>query len=329
MASEIVKYLLILFIFCSSLLLSFFINKFIIKIEKKKNVHQQIHRLIVSTHKKKNNTPTLGGIAIFLSIVLITAIFNFDFFQSKKGIFITILFATYFFVGLVDDLKKLKDKNEKGLSPLVRIGFEIAFALCGLLVLGYEQKTSWIINFPFDIGYINLSFLVPIFLIFIIVGSANASNLVDGLDGLSAGITTIALSPFIFFSYFKGDFMLMAFLITVIGSLLGFLLLNIYPANIFMGDCGSLMLGAILGSMAICLYRIPELAIIAGIYVIECMSVIIQVSYYKAFKKRVFLMAPLHHHFELKGWGETKVVMFYYLIGVLFAVFGTIIGLRI
>ena len=96
-----------------------------------------------------------------------------------------------------------------------------------------------------------------------------------------------------------------------------------------MGDCGSLMLGAILGSIAICLYRIPELALIGGIYVIECASVIVQVSYYKAFKKRVFLMAPLHHHFELKGWGETKVVMFYYLIGVIFAVFGTIIGLRI
>ena len=329
MASEVVKYLLLLFAFSFSLLLSYFINKIIIKIEKKRDIHQQIHRLIVSTHKKKKDTPTLGGIAIFLSIILITSIFNFNFFQSKKGIFITILFTSYFFVGLVDDLKKLKDKNESGLPPLVRIGFEIAFALCGLLVLGYDQKTSWIINFPFDIGYINLNFLTPLFLIFIIVGSANASNLVDGLDGLSAGITTIALSPFIFFSFFKGDFILMTFLITVIGSLLGFVLLNLYPASIFMGDCGSLMLGAILGSIAICLYRIPELALIGGIYVIECASVIVQVSYYKAFKKRVFLMAPLHHHFELKGWGETKVVMFYYLIGVIFAVFGTIIGLRI
>lgn len=192
--------------------------------------------MIVSTHKKKKDTPTLGGIAIFLSIILITSIFNFNFFQSKKGIFITILFTSYFFVGLVDDLKKLKDKNESGLPPLVRIGFEIAFALCGLLVLSYDQKTSWIINFPFDIGYINLNFLTPLFLIFIIVGSANASNLVDGLDGLSAGITTIALSPFIFFSFFKGDFILMTFLITVIGSLLGFVLLNLYPASIFLWE---------------------------------------------------------------------------------------------
>ena len=155
---------------------------------------------------------------------------------------------------------------------------------------------------------------LPFFLV-VIIGSANAINLSDGLDGLASGLAMIALTPFILISLINGNYELTLFLVTVVGALLGFLIFNFHPARIFIGDCGSLSLGALLGISSIVLDSEIILVIAGILFVMEAFSVILQVAYYKITHKRIFLMAPLHHHFEKKGWQEWKVVMMFYLIG--------------
>lgn len=329
MAHELKQFLLLTVVFLLALALSYILTRLLIVRERKDHVEQQIHRLIVETHRQKKGTPTLGGIAMVASLVLLTLLFNFRFLLTSVGAGMLFLVLSFFAVGLFDDLKKVKEKKEDGLKPLVRIGLELGASFIGLLIMGYSQKTRWGINLPFAEGFLKIGYLLPFFLAFIMVGSANANNLTDGLDGLSAGVTMIALTPFIFFAIFKGEMGTALFLLTAVGATLGFLLLNLHPAKIFMGDSGSLALGALLGSAAIACNRLPELALIGGVFVIECLSVIIQVGWYKCFRKRVFLMAPLHHHFELKGWPESRVVMTYYVSALIFAIFGTMLGVRL
>ena len=152
-------------------------------------------------------------------------------------------------------------------------------------------------------------------MLIVIIGSSNAINLSDGLDGLASGLSMIALTPFILISLHSGNYELTLFLICVIGALIGFLFFNFHPAKIFMGDCGSLALGSLIAITSIILNSEIILVVAGILFVLEAFSVILQVSYYKLTHKRIFLMAPLHHHFEKKGWQEWKVVMMFYLIG--------------
>jgi len=174
-------------------------------------------------------------------------------------------------------------------------------------------------------SFINTAYLFLPFFLIVLIGSANAINLSDGLDGLASGLSMIALTPFILISLNNGNYQLTLLLTSTIGALVGFLFFNFHPAKIFMGDCGSLALGALLGASSIILDSEIILLIAGVIFVLEAISVIIQVLYYKMTRKRIFLMAPLHHHFEKKGWAEWKVVMVFYLVGCFASILAIII----
>lgn len=323
------RYLWHLAAFLAALAVSYLLARVLIRLETNRRLAQPIHRLGVKSHQRKSGTPTLGGVAIVGSSVVVGLLFDFKLLTYPGGLGLVFAFLAFFAVGLFDDLKKVREKREEGLKPSHRILMELAISFVSLGLMGFSQKTTWGVSLPFSAGFLGLGFLAPLLLTFVLVGSANANNLLDGLDGLSAGVSLIALAPFIFIGLVKGHGEIALFLLIAVGAILGFLLLNMHPARIFMGDCGSLALGALLGGSAIVLGSVAELAVIGLIYVVECLSVIVQVGVFKAVHRRVFLMAPLHHHFELRGRDERRIVLFYYVVGIVLAVFGTLLGVSL
>jgi len=313
------------------LIISTFISnricKVLISYFNKKRRGQEISSYLSSTHQNKKNTPTIGGISIIVSI-LITSLFIFDSYfdyQFLLGIIILILF---FVIGLVDDLLKLIFRSHEGLSPLIRILLEILVVLIVYLIL--DNKGIFDYSFHFNDKY--KIFLGPLFIIFsvlLIVGSSNSVNLTDGLDGLASGLFLISILPFIIFLLLDNNTNLVYLLIMVYGATFGFILLNLHPAKIFMGDSGSLPLGAILGYIALMSKKELLLLIVGGLFVFETMSVILQVLCFKITKKRIFLMSPFHHHLELMGKKEYTIVMCFYMIGFTLSLIGLIIGLKL
>jgi len=314
MATNIVVFLKLLISLILSFVLSIFFTKKIIEISKKKN-NVQIEREYLQNHIDKKGTPTMGGIAIVLATLISFFITNFNEIINYEVFAVIIGFIGFFLIGFIDDYLKIKIKSYDGLKAGVRILLEIVVSVYIILILKEGAIVLDRLYIPVLKGFMNTSYLFLPFFLIVIIGSANAINLSDGLDGLASGLSMIALTPFILISLIKGNYQLTLFLVSVVGSLLGFLLFNFHPAKIFMGDCGSLALGALLGVSSIVLHSEIILAIAGILFVLEAFSVILQVLYYKLTHKRIFLMAPLHHHFEKKGWQEWKVVMMFYLIG--------------
>ena len=314
MATNIVLFIKLLLSLLLSFLLTIFITKKIILISKKRN-SVQIEREYLQNHVNKKGTPTMGGIAIVLSSVITFFIVNFMEPVNYGVLAIILGFIGFFLIGFVDDYLKVKIKSYDGLKAGIRILLEIVVSIYVILVLKEGGFTINRLYLPILKSFMNTAYLFLPFFLIVIIGSANAINLSDGLDGLASGLSMIALTPFILISLINGNYQLTIFLVAVVGSLLGFLIFNFHPAKIFMGDCGSLALGALLGISSIVLDSEIILVIAGILFVLEAFSVIIQVLYYKLTHKRIFLMAPLHHHFEKKGWQEWKVVMMFYLIG--------------
>lgn len=308
-----------------SIILSFIISFFLTKrmIEKGKN--RQIERNYLDSHISKNGTVSGGGKAFFVATII-------GFFISSIGMnfnfkIIGLLFATslFFLIGFIDDESKRRLKSYKGLSARIRILLEIAIFIYLIIILkntAIDLKTLHIplLNINIDIRNIYLLFLG-----FVLIGSSNSINLTDGLDGLASGLVMIAISPFVLLALLSREYLLAIYLSSLVGALMAFLYFNFHPAKIFMGDCGSLFLGAVLGVSSIILRNEVVLFISGFLFVLETLSVIIQVLYYKLTKKRIFLMTPLHHHFEKKGYEEIKVVMGFYLVGVFLSVFSIIV----
>lgn len=314
-------FLFSIFIFLFSLILSFFINKLIISINKKIG-YGNIERKYLFFHHDKKNTPILGGISIIISIIfsfiVYTLIFSFD-----EVTFISILSLSMFgLVGFIDDLFKIFKKNSDGISALLRLFLEAIISILIISFLGFDYEILSNLNVNgMKIGI----FSFPLF-IFLFIGGSNASNIVDGVDGLDAGLTLLALIPNLFLAY-KLEFYIYAFfLISVIGSLIGFLFLNSHPAKIFLGDVGSLSIGNIIIVSSIVVNNIILIPLIMFLFIVETLSIIIQVLYYKKTKKRIFLMAPLHHHFEMKNIEESKIVSTFYLIGFILSFISILIG---
>ncbi|MCY6959634.1 phospho-N-acetylmuramoyl-pentapeptide-transferase [Clostridium brassicae] len=272
------------------------------------------------SHKAKSGTPTMGGI-IFIIATIITV-----FIVMKKPGFETLLalfaFVSFGAIGFIDDFLKIAHKKNEGLNPRQKM---ILLILVSGIIAYYAYKspsvgTSIIIPFThktWDLGV----FYIP-FIIFYFAATTNAVNLTDGLDGLATSITLLVMTFFAVVSFATGYYTLAVFCSIVGGSLLGFLRYNAHPAQIFMGDTGSLALGGVVGVVAM-LLKLPLLIIIVGgVYVAEAVSVILQIGSYKMFKKRVFKMAPLHHHFELSGWHETKVVTIFSIVTVILCLVG-------
>jgi|TARA_B100001540_G_scaffold252787_1_gene229266 phospho-N-acetylmuramoyl-pentapeptide-transferase len=315
----------------TALLISIFLGPIIINFLKSMQFEQFVRDDGPKSHYKKTGTPTMGGLIILSSLIISTLLWA-D--LGNRYIWV-VLFVTFGFsiIGFFDDYLKIKFKNSKGLSSIQKILFQSLIAFLAVTYLYYSAEippeTSFIVPF-FKDAILPMSPFLFIFIgMFVLVGSSNAVNLTDGLDGLAIlpsvliggalGLIAYAmgnqlLSDYLYLPHLPLSGELIVFCGALIGSGIGFLWYNTYPAQIFMGDIGSLALGAILGILAIILRHELVFAIMAGVFVVETLSVAIQVISYKTRGKRVFLMAPIHHHFELKGWPEPKIIVRFWII---------------
>lgn len=298
-----------------SILLSIGLGLVILPILKRKKIGQNIREVGPKSHLKKAGTPTMGGIIFIISSLILSLIFlPLDRLEVWIVILSTIGFGA---IGFIDDFRKLILKQSEGLSPRGKIILQFGLALI-ISILAYinDKDSIGALLIPFTSTSIRLGIIgIPV-MIFIIVGTTNATNLTDGLDGLLA---TVSLPVFITLAIIGKGTNNEIFSYIMLGSLLGFLIFNSNPAAVFMGDTGSMAIGGAIVAMAINL-KIPlYLIIFGGIYVLETLSVIIQVTSYRhRNKKRVFLMTPIHHHFELKGYKEQKIVVAFAVVSVIF-----------
>ena len=268
-----------------------------------------------ASHLSKKGTPTMGGLMILSGLVVSTVLW-----ANPLNPYVWIVLAVtlgFGFVGFYDDYLKVTKQSHSGFAGKIRLAIEavIALAACYMLVrLGRDQLSSALVIPFFKDVIINFGWFFVIFGAFIVVGAGNAVNLTDGLDGLAIVPVMIAAASFGMISYLAGN--------AVLGAGLGFLWFNAPPASIFMGDTGSLALGGMLGSIAVAVKHEIVLAVIGGLFVLEAVSVIVQVVSFKLTGKRVFRMAPLHHHFEQKGWTEPQIVIRFWIISVMLALAG-------
>ena len=328
----------------AALFISFIIGPWVIHILHKNQIGEEIRSTGPKSHMKKEGTPTMGGVIILMAVLLPTLLFS----KINSVLVQIIIFATIWMgvIGFLDDYLKVIKKMKRGLIARYKLAGQISL---GCIV------SFWILNTPEFIDFnskttmpffknveIDLGMLYPLMVILVITGTSNAVNLTDGLDGLLAGLLAICFTVFSAIAYITGridfsDYLnilyipgageLTIFTSAMAGACIGYLWFNSHPAEIFMGDTGSLSTGAALGTLAILLKKELLLLIIGGVFVFEALSVIIQVSYFrytKIFKgqgKKIFKMAPIHHHFELQGWPESKVVIRFWIIGLLLALF--------
>lgn len=283
-------------------------------------------------HYKKNGTPTMGGIVIILGslITLLVTIFVTKAFEieSLKNIFLLLFpFIGYSLLGYLDDYLIIVKKNNQGVKP--RIKFMLMLVLAGIyyyiyLSLGMPNTLN-IFGKTIDLG-----FLYGIFILLFIAAVTNAVNITDGIDGLAGGLIVIALISLAGLAYYQDQKLTLAFILSLIATVLGFMIFNVNPASIFMGNTGSYALGGALAAIAIVL-KVEMLMLVIGIvFVIETLSVIMQVYYFKITKgKRIFKMAPLHHHFELSGYSEWQIDFIFWSVGIFFGIIGLVMGVKL
>ena len=271
------------------------------------------------SHMKKAGTPTMGGIIFLLSIIATTVVCGLllDVFTTHTVVLL-LVFIGFGIIGFLDDGIKVILKRNLGLTSLQKLIGQIVIAIAAFLLLRLGTFDT-AITIPFTEWQLDLGMLYVAFLIFWLVGFSNAVNLTDGLDGLVAGTASIAFAAFGVLALFneQADIALFAFAVT--GALLGFLIFNANPAKVFMGDTGSLALGGALAMISVLIKQELLLLLIGLVFVIETLSVILQVGSFKLRKKRIFKMSPIHHHFELSGWSEWKVVLVFWSTGLVMA----------
>ena len=302
--------------------LSIILGRIIIPLLKRLHAGQSIREDGPQSHLVKSGTPTIGGL-IFLASVIITSLLTANFKLSV----LMILFSTLACgaVGFIDDYIKVVMKRNLGLRAYQKLLFQILVAVI-LIIYQYNSKEMGTdLYIPFLKDYRSIGFLYIPFVIFVIVGTVNSVNLTDGLDGLSSSVTIICLIFFNFVAIKFQRYEIAGFCLALAGALMGFLHYNKFPAKVFMGDTGSLALGGAISAIALLLNVPLILPIAGGIYFIETLSVIIQVVSFKTRGKRVFLMSPLHHHFEHKGWHEKKIVAVFSLVEVILCVISYLI----
>lgn len=299
----------------------------------------EVHKLF-ELHGSKKGTPTMGGILLIGSIVVSTLLWA----KPENPFVWLVLFSTVFLggIGLYDDWLKVSKKNSDGISSRLKFGLQCALA--GIFTLFFLlnpqiSATAQQLYIPFlkEPLVLGMGAFTFIFYLLVIVGTSNAVNLTDGLDGLATGCTATVAATYAVLAYVAGNFKAAAYLqvpfvqfsgeltvlcVALLGACLGFLWWNAYPARVFMGDTGSLAIGGMLGAVAICCKQELLLVIVGGVFVIEAMSVILQVASFKTTGRRIFKMSPIHHHFELCGWKENTVIVRFWILSVFFALLG-------
>ncbi len=278
----------------------------------------------LASHKAKGGTPTMGGIIFVIVPVLIMLILRPAAFVNTEMMIVILAYLGYAFIGFIDDFIIVVKKNNEGLKPSYKFALQSLLAVIFYLVYQSIAQTSIylpVLHVTWEMGFL---YFVLVFVMF--TAESNAVNFTDGLDGLCAGTSMIALFPYVIFALVQEKYDLALFLLAVSGSLLGYLKFNLHPAKIFMGDTGSLALGGLFAASAMVLKQEVLLVIIGGVFLAEMLSVVIQVGYYKKTKKRIFKMAPLHHHFELSGYKETQVVILFWSAGFVCALIGLLLA---
>lgn len=333
---NVFRYITFRTIFASitALLICLVLGRWFIEKLQKMQIDQQIREDGPQTHLVKKGTPTMGGMLIIFAVTVSTILWaNLSVMYIWLALLVTVGFGL---IGFLDDYRKLAVKNSRGVPGKVRLAAEILIALFVGTVLYFKPGFSTQVTIPFFKTVLpNLGWGYILLCVFIIVGAANAVNLTDGLDGLATGPAGICFVTYLLFAYFAGNIKvayylqipyvpgageLSVFCGAFMGAALGFLWFNAHPAEIFMGDVGSLSMGGALGTVAVITKQEILLAIVGGVFVMETFSVIFQVGYFKLTGgKRIFQMAPIHHHFELKGWAEPKVIVRFWIIAILLA----------
>lgn len=320
--------------FFTAFLLCWMWGPYFIRRMKDYQIGQSIREDGPQTHKKKAGTPTMGGGLILISTMIPCLLWV----EVTNPLVWAVLIVTWGFgmIGYIDDWMKVSKRNTKGLSGKIRLAGEFGISGLALFILvqyfglGTSLNIPFLKNVSFDLGYWYVAFGS-----LVIVGTANAVNLTDGLDGLAIVPVMISAATLGLFAYVAGHFAIASYLniphvtgageltpvaATVVAASLGFLWFNTYPAQVFMGDVGSLSLGGFLGTMAVITRNEILMLVLGGVFVVEALSVITQVTSFKLTGKRVFKMAPIHHHFELKGMTETKIIVRFWIISILLAI---------
>lgn len=320
----------------TALLISMLFGNSFIKFMSKTGIDQVIRTEGHINHAGKKGTPTMGGVLIILSIVISTVLW-----MDITNVYVWILIFSllgFGMIGFIDDYMKLKKNSTKGLKGSYKFILQTVLTMFIIFLLVRYDDINFVLTFPFlKKVAVNLGWVYFLFILFIIIGTSNAVNLTDGQDGLAIVPVMTSFGVYAIFAYVLGNVNFSEYLMfnsipqtgeiaifggAIIGAALGFLWFNTYPAEIFMGDVGSLGLGGALGVVAVILKQEILLVIVGGVFVIEALSVITQVGSFKLRGKRVFAMAPIHHHFELKGWVEPKITVRFWIISILLALLG-------
>ena len=277
------------------------------------------------SHMKKAGTPTMGGIIFLISIILTTLLIGAGKgLISAEAVALLIVLLGFGMVGFLDDGMKVFFKRNLGLTSIQKLILQIIISIVAYFLItnvgGFENA----LHIPFTDSSIHLGWVYVLFMIFWLVGFSNAVNLTDGLDGLVSGTGAVAFLAYAIIAFVQEQYDLAVFAFAVAGSLLGFLIFNKNPAKVFMGDTGSLALGGALATLSILTHQEILLLIIGLVFVVETASVMIQVAVFKKTGKRVFKMTPIHHHFELSGWSEWRVVLTFWGVGVIVAVIAVV-----
>ena len=279
------------------------------------------------SHMHKKGTPTMGGISFIVATVLALIIAMFIDSSNIKYYFLFIYTTISFsIIGYIDDMLIVVKKKNDGLAPRKKLMLQILFSIIFYVLVKFIYEDINYIYIPGLEYQLNISYLYMIFVVFWQTGFSNAVNLTDGLDGLATSVTIIITSTFALLAYKENNFPIFVFCLVLVGALIGFLLFNKNPAKIFMGDTGSLALGGILAAISIILHKEIAFIFIGLVYILETLSVIIQVAYFKKTGKRIFKMSPLHHHFELSGYGEVKTVYLFVIIALISSGIGYFLG---
>ena len=300
---------------------------FLIPMLKKLKVGQRISIFVGDSHRKKEGTPTMGGLIFILPTVAATIYLLLSgkvSYTSNLGI-VLLVFLGYASIGFLDDFLSIRKGNNEGLTAYQKLFMQVLIAI-GFFYIYMRNggQTSFVVGM---LGIdLELGWLYGLLILLVLVGASNAVNLTDGLDGLAGGLSAIAFIAFSLVSLMVGFEDIGIFSLILVGSLIGFLIYNTHPAKIFMGDTGSLALGAVMGAIAILTHRELTLLVVAGIFVIETLTVIIQTIWVQLFHRKLFLMTPLHHHFEKLGWVETDIVKLFWVAGLVLAMSGIIFG---
>jgi phospho-N-acetylmuramoyl-pentapeptide-transferase len=303
----------------AALLICIFLSPKFIEFLRKREFGQQIREDGPQGHHIKAGTPTMGGLILFLAVSVSFLILT-DYEWRSMGAFGAAIACAL--LGFADDYLKLSRRRSLGLRARTKLGVTIAISLALWYVARYQAHLPSTLMLRVVDYHVDLGPLYPVLIYLVVAGTTSAVNLTDGLDGLAAGCAAIVLLAYIGITFITGEFDLAILAGCLVGACIGFLWFNAFPATIFMGDTGSLGLGGAIAGLAVMTKTEVLLILLGGIFVIEALSVVIQVISFQTTRRRVFLMAPIHHHFELKAWSETKIILRFWIVASIFSAIG-------